>query len=366
MKVTFPHLGSMYIFCKAIAEEAGIPYVLPPATTDRTRELGEFHTNESVCLPLKIILGNFIEALEAGADTIVMVGSGPPCRLGLYDRTIKIILSDLGYQFRWLTIPGIFNWQAFLQNHDETRELRKELSAANFLRFPRAVMVGWRKMRWCEYLEGQAAKKRAVAANPLEVERWLQRGLAALDQARTLLAISRAGKGAVAGLDEIREHGRRPLKVMMVGEVYTVMEPTINMNIEQRLGHLGVEVERNSYFSSHIRRGSRLDRKLLKERQELLELAVPYLNYDVGAECNFSVAETVLAKNRDYDGVVHVYPFSCMPETSAASVLSTAASELGIPILTLPLDRKDMGLRLDTQIEAFVDIMQMKRSGEVC
>lgn len=169
MKVTFPHLGSMYIFCKAIAEEAGIPYVLPPPTTDRTRELGEFHTNESVCLPLKIILGNFIEALEAGADTIVMVGSGPPCRLGLYDRTIKVILSDLGYEFRWLTIPGIFNWQAFLQNHDETRELRKELTPSNFLRFPRAVMIGWRKMRWCEHLEDQAARKRAVAQNPL---RW--------------------------------------------------------------------------------------------------------------------------------------------------------------------------------------------------
>jgi benzoyl-CoA reductase/2-hydroxyglutaryl-CoA dehydratase subunit BcrC/BadD/HgdB len=77
------------------------------------------------------------------------------------------------------------------------------------------------------------------------------------------------------------------------------------------------------------------------------------------------VAETVLAKNRDYDGVVHVYPFSCMPETTAASVLSTVATELGIPVLSLPLDRKDMGLRIDTQIEAFVDIMHMKRSGHV-
>jgi hypothetical protein len=26
MKVTFPHLGTMHIFCKAIAETAGIPF----------------------------------------------------------------------------------------------------------------------------------------------------------------------------------------------------------------------------------------------------------------------------------------------------------------------------------------------------
>ena len=126
-----------------------------------------------------------------------------------------------------------------------------------------------------------------------------------------------------------------------------------------------MEVERSSYFSSHIRRGSRLDRKLLAERRQLMELAEPYFKFDVGAECNFSVAETVLARRHDFDGVVHVYPFSCMPETNAASVLSTVGGELRFPILSLPLDRKDMNLRIDTQIEAFVDIMRMKRSGEL-
>ncbi len=365
MKVTFPHLGSMYIFCKAIAEEAGIPYVLPPPTTDKTREIGEFHTNESVCLPLKIILGNFIEALEAGADTIVMIGSGPPCRLGMYDRTIKVILHDLGYEFRWLTIPGIFNWQSFLQNHDETKELRKELSIGNIVRFPRAILIGWRKMRWCEHLEKLAAGKRAVAVRPIEVDRWLKNALERIDTGRSLYAISKAGKKAEQDLQTIQEKDTAPLKVMMVGEVYTVMEPSINLDIERRLGYHGVEVVRSSYFSTHIRRGSRLDRRLLKEREELMHLADPYFKYDVGAECNFSVAETVLAKEEDFDGVVHVYPFSCMPETNAATVLSTVGTDQDIPILSLPLDRKDMNLRIDTQIEAFVDIMHMKRSGEL-
>ena len=365
MKVTFPHLGSMYIFCKAIAEEAGIPYVLPPATTDKTREIGEFHTNESVCLPLKIILGNFIEALDAGADTVVMIGSGPPCRLGMYDRTIKIILRDLGYEFRWLTIPGIFNWQSFLQNHDETKELRRELTVSNIVRFPRAILIGWRKMRWCEHLEQLAARKRAVSRRPLEVDKWLQKGLAGIDKARSFYRISKAGRSAEESLERIEVRTETPLKVMLVGEVYTVMEPSINLDIERRLGYHGVEVKRSSYFSTHIRRGSRLDRGLLREREELMHLADPYFKYDVGAECNFSVAEAVLAKNEGYDGVVHVYPFSCMPETNAASVLSTVGTDMGIPILSLPLDRKEMNLRIDTQIEAFVDIMHMKRSGEL-
>jgi 2-keto-3-deoxy-6-phosphogluconate aldolase len=70
MKVTFPHLGSMHIFCKAIAETAGIPYIVPPETSRKTLTLGVLHSNECICLPFKMILGNFIEALQMGADTI--------------------------------------------------------------------------------------------------------------------------------------------------------------------------------------------------------------------------------------------------------------------------------------------------------
>ncbi len=36
MKVTFLHLGTMHIFCKAIAETAQIPYIVPPETSRKT------------------------------------------------------------------------------------------------------------------------------------------------------------------------------------------------------------------------------------------------------------------------------------------------------------------------------------------
>jgi predicted nucleotide-binding protein (sugar kinase/HSP70/actin superfamily) len=355
----------MYIFCKAIAETAGIEYVLPPPTSNRTREIGEYSTNESVCLPLKIILGNFVEALENGADTIIMVGSGPPCRLGLYDRILKIVLKDMGFDFRWLTIPGIFNWQAFMQNHEETKELRKELSFANFVKFPFAILMGWKKMNWCEHLEKTAARARAMAARPTEVDHILGQALEAIDRADTIASISKTGKEALEALDSVEKSKTPPLKVMMVGEVYTVMEPSINMDVEKRLGHLGVIVERSSYFSTHIRKGSRLDRGLLRKRKEFLNNASRYLSYDVGAECNFSIAETIQAADEGHDGVVHVYPFSCMPENNAASVLSIAGRDLNIPILPVVIDRQDMGLRIDTQLEAFVDVLRWRKQGHI-
>jgi hypothetical protein len=259
----------------------------------------------------------------------------------------------------------MFNRQALLQNREETRELRKELSPGNYLRFPWAMVMGWKKMIWCEHLERTAAEMRAKAQDPAQVDRMLDQALCGIDDAKGVRALSRAGKSALAGLRDIAQSGKTPLRVMMVGEVYTVMEPSINMDVERRLGHLGVAVHRSSYFSTHIRRGSRLDKPLLKERQRLLKLAAPYLTYDVGAECNFSVAEAMVAARQGYDGVVHVYPFSCMPETNAAAVLSVVSEALNIPVLPVVIDRQDMGLRIDTQLEAFVDIMTWRKKGRI-
>jgi predicted nucleotide-binding protein (sugar kinase/HSP70/actin superfamily) len=186
-----------------------------------------------------------------------------------------------------------------------------------------------------------------------------------VDEARTLKTLARAGKDAIEAMESVETSGRQPLKVVMVGETYTVLEPSINMDIERRLGYMGVIVERSSYFSTHIRKGLQVDRKIRRERRRLIESAKPYLNFDVGAECNFSVAEAIQAVKQGFDGVVHVYPFSCMPETNAATVLSAVGTDLGIPILPLALDRQDMGLRIDTQLEAYVDVMRWRREGKL-
>ena len=258
MKVTFPHLGSMHIFCKAIAETAGIPYIVPPETSRKTLTLGVLHSNESICLPFKIILGNFIEALQMGADTIVMVGSGPPCRLGLYDLVQKVILEDMGLHYRWLTIPPRLTWQAIWKNHEETKELRKELSARNILLFPYGLWMGWKKMMACEALEQLAMKVRPMEIKRGETQKRLKKALSWVDEAKTRRTLEEAVRKGKAFLQEMeQDRSRIPFKVAIVGELYTVMDPHINRGVEQKLGELGVEVTRTSWFSTHILRSLR-------------------------------------------------------------------------------------------------------------
>ena len=363
MKVTFPHLGSMHIFCKAIAETAGIPYIVPPETSRKTLTLGVLHSNECICLPFKVILGNFIEALQMGADTIVMVGSGPPCRLGLYDLVQKVILEEMGLHYRWLTIPPRLTWQAIWKNHEETKELRKELSARNVLLFPYALWMGWKKMMACEALEQLAMKIRPMEIKKGETQKRLKKALAWVDEAKTPRALQQAVREAKTLLQEMeQDRSRVPFKVAIVGELYTVMDPHINRGVEQKLGELGVDVTRTSWFSTHILRSLRKNKAdQASERVRFFEASKAYLGYDVGAECNVTVGEAILRSKEGYDGIVHLMPFACMPETTASGILTEVGKDWDIPILTLILDEQEIEGRIQTLLEAFVEMLEWKR-----
>lgn len=362
MRVTFPRLGTMHIFCKAIAETAGIPYLVPPTASRKTLELGAKNSNECICLPFKVILGNFIEALQGGADTIVMVGSGPPCRLGLYDLVHQVILRDLGMRFRWLTIPSRLTWAALMKNHEETKPLRKELTPKNYLMFPYALYIGWRKMLATEHLEKLAMQVRAREIQKGQTQRNLERALALLDAAKGRDAIRQAVRqGEQIITSTAQDLGRPPLRVAIVGELYTVMDPEINGGVERRLGELGCSVTRSSWFSTHIGRSLGIGGQQKRERERFYLASGEYLGYDVGAECNYSVGEAIVRAREGYDGVVHLMPFACMPETTAAAILKQVSKDHNIPVLTLTLDEQEAEGRIQTLLEAFVDMLLWRR-----
>ena len=70
--------------------------MLPPPTSRRTVELGVRNAPEFACFPLKLNLGNFLEAREMGADTVLMAGGIGPCRFGYYAQVQREILADMG------------------------------------------------------------------------------------------------------------------------------------------------------------------------------------------------------------------------------------------------------------------------------
>jgi len=217
-------------------------------------------------------------------------------------------------------------------------------------------------MMACEGLEQQAARVRPREIKKGETQRRLKQALSWVDEAKTPGALAEAVRKGKDFLQEMeQDRSRTPFKVAIVGELYTVMDPHINRGVEQKLGELGVEVTRTSWFSTHILRALRGNRERTSERLRFFEASKAYLGYDVGAECNVSIGETILRSKEGYDGVVHLMPFACMPETTASGILTKVGKDWNIPILTLILDEQEIEGRIQTLLEAFVEMLEWKR-----
>ena len=84
MKAAFPYFGYDTIAIKNFLETLGAEVRMPALPTAKTISLGTKYSPELICLPFKITLGNFIEAIENGADTLFMAAGAKKCRFGYY------------------------------------------------------------------------------------------------------------------------------------------------------------------------------------------------------------------------------------------------------------------------------------------
>ena len=92
-KVAFPIFSHYNLCIKYFVEKAlDAEYIMQPQMTQRTLEIGSRYSPDSVCSPFKSTLGSMIEALEAGADTLIMTLG--ICRLGYYGELQEKIKSS--------------------------------------------------------------------------------------------------------------------------------------------------------------------------------------------------------------------------------------------------------------------------------
>ena len=84
IKVAFPHMGTISIAWAAGLKKIGVEPYVPPYTSKKTLSLGTKHSPEAICLPYKLILGNFIEAIEGGTDYVAMITS-PGCCMHVWN-----------------------------------------------------------------------------------------------------------------------------------------------------------------------------------------------------------------------------------------------------------------------------------------
>lgn len=357
MKITFPHMGNFYIAMKSLFENLGFEVIVPPLPNKKTLELGTRYSPELACLPLKINVGNFLEAIEMGANTVVMAGGTGPCRFGYYGEVQKEILEDLGYQVEFIILePPQGDWRQLW------RKVNQLISRVSLKQRFLALHLAWEKMKKLDELEKFLLAKRAWEEKQGETEKVYQQGIIMIDQAKGLLELKQKWELIQAKMEKIKwKSGIRPLKVGIVGEIYTLIEPMVNLNLGKILGDRGVEVNRSIYLSHWIKHNLVLNSLGLGSDKHIKEIANPYLGHFVGGHGQESIGETILYAQLGFDGVIHLAPFTCMPEIVAQSILPKVSRDSNLPVLSISLDEHSAEAGLVTRIEAFLELLERKR-----
>ncbi len=355
MKATFPHFGYDTYALKTFVEDLGAEVVLGPPASKRTVELGVEHSPELICMPFKITLGNLIEAMEQGADTLLMAAGARKCRFGYYHYLQEQALARLGMRYKLVPVAQYSPYAFVFQ-------LIPSVFHVSPVRVVRAIAIMLEKSLLTQEFRVLLNRKRAVDFR--EAERLKKPALEMVEQARSVKAIRRARRGldrmfSCNGSAAPGHNGRKPgLAVGLVGEIYMMIEQFANQEIEKELGRLGVEVLFERSLHHHLLHLLRLDRSYFRSQR----LARRYLRECPGGEAMRTVGESIhFVERKKVDGLVHIFPFTCMPENIALEALQQLSEDSGVPVLSLSFDEHTSRTGLLTRLEAFVDLLKRKK-----
>src|SRR5699024_316835 len=144
---------------------------------------------------------------------------------------------------------------------------------------------------------------------------------------------------------------KNPIRIGIIGEIYTIIEPFVNLEIERKLGHMGVLVNKSltptKWVEHHIARypfGSKVENRKYK-------FAKPYIETLVGGHGRETIGSAIYYSEKGFDGVIHILPLNCMPEIVAKSILPTVQKDYDFPIMTLVVDEMTGEAGFITRIE---------------
>jgi len=357
LRITVPHMGRIDLAYAKVLRDRGVEVIVPPRPNARSLSLGSSVSPEFACLPFKLNLGNMIEALEMGANTILTYGGCGPCRFGYYSCLQEEILRDLGYQFVMgttddpdrmsstiATIRQITGIQSRWEGFRIFYFMMKRLSAVDEAR--RLAQ----RIRPREMIKGQTSEAYRVALQ------WIEETSSLAE----LWRVRRRMRRLFRSLPQIRPE--RPLvRIGVVGELFMVEESNANFHLEEKLGEMGAVVDRGIWLSEWLNERFHFEPWKGPKTKRAQRLARGYLNHPAGGESLISVGGTIEFARKGFDGVVHLLPFTCMPEIVAQGILNRVSREFSFPVLTLIIDEHTAEAGVNTRLEAFVDLLQNRK-----
>ncbi|MDW5299874.1 MAG: acyl-CoA dehydratase activase-related protein [Sedimentibacter sp.] len=358
MKATFPHMGNVYIGVKTLLDGLGIDYVIPQKNNKTSLDIGSLYSPEEICLPFKIMIGNYIQAIEQGADTIIIPGSCGPCRFGEYCELQMNLLKSMGYDLNFIVLdyPKDIGIEELIKRITKISSNSTKTTLEKFKALYDALLA----MKLIDKIEELSHFYAGFERNKGECK-------SILNDCKNEAMKCLSSEEMIHLLKHYKEKinhiavdiNKNPLKIAIIGEIYTVIEPYSNFYIEDKLMDYGVSTKRGLTPSWWVKNTILSPFKL--NSLNIKRNAKPYLSIEIGGHALECVGEAVTACKEGFDGAIQIFPMGCMPEIVSKSILPTISKDNDFPIMSLVVDDMTGEAGYITRIEAFIDLLERRR-----
>lgn len=306
--VTFPTMGRKNSeVLKSFLESLELKVIMPPPTTDETIKRGSKYSANMMCIPFKVTLGNYIEALDLGANTLIAYDTEGTCRFRQYNKLHEFVLSGLGYDFKM-----------FVMNPNNIVSKLKQISGKSTIEVLKKIYQGYQSLK----------------INDEQSKVWSE---------------------------DIPNIG-------IIGEIFCTSDEKINYRLEEKIKKFGGNPF-NTATTTDFMRGqiplfTLFGLTTLFKKDELKrhkEEAKEYGDSTLGGHAYENLYNLLHLVEKKVDGVVHVMPLACMPEGTIETYLNHICRENKIPLLRIHIDENSAEANLETRLETFCELLKIRK-----
>lgn len=323
----------------------------PPKITNETVELGNKYSPTFVCMPFKYTLGTFLECLEGGANVLIQLGGG--CRYGYYYALQEEILKKEGYTFEMINLvtAGKSDVKKIVRN---LKEIDSEFSILKGMYY---LFITTKMIQYMDKIDVMIRKNIGFEVNKGEHLALKEEMLKQMEKTKGYFSLLFTYFKYKRKLKKIEVKKERKFKVGIIGELYTIMEPFANYDLELMLSHFHVEVTRFTNATYLLFQKKNRVKKYLKQVGK-------YAKNRMGADALDNVGRMISLAEKKYDGVIHIKSSFCTPEIGVMPILRRIAKDYNIPLLFFSFDANTSKIGIETRLEAFYDMIEMRKQSE--
>ena len=352
-KISFPHMGNYYIPAMYLFKHIlNIDIMKAPRITSKTIELGSKYSPEFVCTPFKYTLGTMIESLELGSNVLFQAGGG--CRYGYYSELQEQILKDLGYKFTYINFVS--------EGRTNLKKIKKSLLELdpkfNSIKALYYLFITKKMVKYMDELDDYIRLNIGFEQEKNSFINLNRKMLLEFSHIKGYFNLRRTYKKYRKKFKKLKTNKpNNPLKVGIIGELYTLMEPFSNYDLEIELAKFGIEVKRYTNVNYLLFEKHKKIKKYLKYARE-------YIKYKMGSDAADNIARTKYMCENNYDGIIHIKSSFCTPEIAAMPIINKICREYDVPLIFFSFDANTSEVGIKTRLEAFYDMIEMRKENE--